>query len=807
MIRFVSNSVRGLTAFFILPALFLVGCNKEDPEKHLQKGVEYFNKGEYDKAILELKTSKQTDKNVAETYYYLALLDEKNRQYKAMAENLKKTIELSPTHVQARLKLGEVELLLGEFDAALEQAEVILKGETQNLDALLLKASVLMKQKKQTEAQVIVDGVLKLNPNHIGALVLNTLTNMVKENYNDAYTSINTAIKLDIKNVALHLLKINLDVKTKNIDAIIGDYNQLVSLYPENQEFKIELAKIYAQTGKKKEAEDILRGLITEKPDDIKMKLLLLDFLTASAPERVQEQFQLITEQYKKDSKTLLSFTSWMIARKKFDEAKDILNRIIELDDEAEQVLSAKMLLANVDFYVKDFDAATKIVDEILEDNENHIDAKILQARLLLTKSQYDEAIKLLTKILWDKADSKEALGLLGQTYVAKGDQKEAEKQFLSVLELEPANLQAITFVYDRALETKDLNYAQTLIEKALKFDPANLSLLEKLVKVFLLDNKWDNAKEVVDRIKKNDSQQAKSLAKYLQGKIYQGQNECVKAIDLYKEVEASIPGNFEILVNMAQCYESIGKKDDMVAFLNDLLAKDDQNVSAGIILSDLLVMDKQFDKASSMLTNLINGNNKVSELYISMAKVKLAQGDSKAAIVIYQDGLKQNPEDVKLLLSLATLYEMQGDYDLAISTYEALLKKNPNLDLAVNNLATIYSERYSSDENLKKALQLTEKFKDSKQPYYKDTYAWAIIKQGEIGKGLNLLNQIITSAPDVPVFRYHLGVAHFKNGNSGAAIAELKQALELASKKGHFSDEAATQTLLNEIMSKKDTH
>lgn len=805
MISLQYHGKKKLTVVLIFSTILFLseGCNKEDPKEHLQKGVEYFNKGEYDKAVLELKTSSQSDKNLAETYYYLALLDEKNRQYKAMSENLKKFIELSPTHIEARLKLGKVQLLLGQTEEALGQAEVILKEENQNPDAQLLKASVLMRLNKQTEAQAIVDSVLKENPNHVDALLLKAYIYKENENTADALATIKSAIKQDSKNISLWLFKIQLEAKNKNTDAIVSDYQELVSLFPDIQEFKIRLAIIYAQTGKKKEAEDLFNGLINEKPDDINLKLSLLDFLKNAYPERVKEQFRQFTEQYKDESTPLLTFATWMIAQKDFDEAKIVLNRVIKLDENDNQVQSAKMLLAKMAFDLKDFETSKNIVDEILADNSNYIDARILQARLILTKARYDDAIDILNKVLWDKPSSEEALVLLGQSFVLKDDQKQAEKQFLSALKINPANLQALTYIYDKALEVNDITYAQEIVEKALKFQPDNLMLLERLAKLHLLTDKWDSAKELEQRIQNNNNPQAKSLAKYLRGQIFQGQGECVKAIESYKELVEYVPGNYEILVNMARCYERINKKNEMIAFLNDLMSKNSQNISAGIVLSDLLATDKQFEKSSLLLTNLINENRKISELYAALAKTKLAQGDNKAAIDIFEDGLEQNPGNVKLLLSLAALYERQRDYESAISTYETLLSIHPGFDIAINNLATILIERYSSEENLKKAIQLSEKFKDSKHPYYKDTYAWALINQGDVGNGLNLLNQIIISAPEVPVFRYHLGVAHYKNGNKGAAIAELKQALELAAKKGGFPEQKAAEGLLNEIMVK----
>ncbi|MGZ8192745.1 MAG: tetratricopeptide repeat protein, partial [Methylobacter sp.] len=308
--------------------LLLGGCSDEEESKeHLQRGVEYFNKGEYEKAKLELKTAGQSDKDTAETYYYLALLDEKNKQFKAMRENLIKTIELAPTYAEARLKLGKVQLLFGEPDAALEQAEVILKDSSQNPEALALKASALIRQKKPEEALAIIDSILKVNPNHTDALSLKALVYTEKGDFTQALALIDTAIKSDPKNISLHLFKIQLDAKTKDIDAVISDYQKLVGISPENQEFKIALAKIYSQAGKTKEAEEVLRGLVEEEPNNVKAKLMLLDFLAVTDKEKVKDQFRQFTEKHNEQPRMLLELSTWMIARKNFDEARKALNR------------------------------------------------------------------------------------------------------------------------------------------------------------------------------------------------------------------------------------------------------------------------------------------------------------------------------------------------------------------------------------------------------------------------------------------------------------------------------------------------
>jgi Tfp pilus assembly protein PilF len=64
MIDLYHNSKKKLIVISIFSTLLLLeGCDKEeDSKEHLQKGVEYLNKGEYEKAKLEIKSASQSGK-------------------------------------------------------------------------------------------------------------------------------------------------------------------------------------------------------------------------------------------------------------------------------------------------------------------------------------------------------------------------------------------------------------------------------------------------------------------------------------------------------------------------------------------------------------------------------------------------------------------------------------------------------------------------------------------------------------------------------------------------------------------------
>jgi len=107
---------------------------------------------------------------------------------------------------------------------------------------------------------------------------MKALIYMENKDFTHALALIDAAKKSDANNIGLDFFKIQLDAKAKNIDAVTADYEKLVASHPENQEFKVTLAKIYAQAGKTKEAEELLRGLVESEPNNVQSKLLLLDF-------------------------------------------------------------------------------------------------------------------------------------------------------------------------------------------------------------------------------------------------------------------------------------------------------------------------------------------------------------------------------------------------------------------------------------------------------------------------------------------------------------------------------------------------
>lgn len=775
-------NMKGLLSVAI-SALLLIACDspEEIAQNHLQKGKELFEKGEYEKAILELKTSSQSSGQNAETYYYMALVDEKTNSFKSMQQNLLKALELNNNMLEARQKLGKLFLLFGDFPKALEQAEILLNANPNNQDAQLLKASIYFKQSKKEEAAGIVDSILKANPDNMDAVTLKAVFYFEKNDIDNALSLIDNSILKDTKNLPLRLFRIKINTKRNNLDAVINDYKEIISMYPDAQNFKLSLASIYSMNDKLEQAEALLREMVDKDKGKVEPKIVLLEFLNARSKDRVIGEFDAMIGSVNQP-KEKLELSKWMLTSGFVEEATKGLKQVVDSENNNNLGLTAQAILAEIAFSKKDYSAVESSVANILSANPDFIDASLLKSRLLLTQNKVDEAIELLNKIVWTKKDSDSAYTILGQAYSLKNDQKQAELSYKQALEINPANLSAFFPVYASYIQANQRATARQYLDKALKVKPHQALLLTNKADMDIAEKRWDEAQDSVQKIALFSKNKAVPL--YLQANILQGKGQYADAVNLYEKLLGEFPEHLNSMINLTRCYEALNARDKAIAFFESLHGKFNHNLTVAGVLADLYMSNNEYVKAKQLLTSQLSVSpDKSVTLYLALAKVEAKLSKNVDSIKdVYLKGLEVNPDSPELLNGLATLAEQTGDKAGAQKLYQKIVDKYPEDTLAVNNLAAMLIES-SNNEDLVKGLTLSEKFKDANNPSLQDTYAWALLKNGRTAESLKILEDLIVKEPKMPELRYHLGVAHFNSGHKATAIAELRNALNLAEK------------------------
>ena len=785
-------------AFFFSLIFTACSSSSDKAENYLISGKEFYEKQQFDKASIQLKNALQLDNKLTEAFYYLALIEERNQNWQGMFANLDQVIKNDPNHWEARLKLAKLKLLSGQTEEASEDVAIVLNQLPDNVDGLTIKGAILLKQGDKTAAQALADQALALAPNSTDAISLQVAIHISNDDKPSALNLIDQKLIVKPNEPSLHLLKLQIVDSLNDKVALEQTYHALVKQFPDNLDYQFAFAKFYSEIERDEEAEAILTQVINNHPDNEMAKLIYIDYLSQKSPQSAIAKARAYIDQKLGSGDIELRLARLLINEQQLSEAEKTLNQLIEKSNNNKAVLSAKVLQAIIALQSNNQTAAQKWLDEVLASDSRHYEAMLLNAKMKLSGNKVDEVVSYLRNILRDYPDKDELLVLLAKAYIQKGDIELADENFRKALEMNPANFDAVLPVVMKMINSKDLNRAEDVLTKALQFQPNHPDALKALSQVRILKQDWLGTQQVADTISTVIKDNA--YAHYLSAKISQGQDQCDAAVSQYRKALSMNPNLSDALSNLALCYEKLNQRNIMLAYLEEFIATNPGAEFALLIKSRLLVMDKRVNEALSLLSSAIDKSPNSPAFYELSAQIHLSEKDNQKAIDILRKGLHIIPDHSGLLMQLASVYEQSSDYQQALTTYEKVLAKQPNFDIAINNFVSLLLDYFPSDENFAKSLSLTERFKDSNQPFFMDSYAWALFKNGKLEEAVQVAKRVVKQAPHVPVFRYHLGAIYAKQGNKVAAEKELKQAIELNDKGHSLVERPQVEKLLSEI-------
>lgn len=259
-------------------------------------------------------------------------------------------------------------------------------------------------------------------------------------------------------------------------------------------------------------------------------------------------------------------------------------------------------------------------------------------------------------------------------------------------MDVNATNLEALMPVVSRAIKQGYLDYATELLVNALNYQPDNLLLLRRLALIKMVKRDWDAVQEIIAKIE--SMPKGHLLAMMLQGKMYKVQDDCTKAINVFKEMLNNYPDQTTALQGMAECYSVLQQRPDMMSYLTKLIKQQPQNVTAETyrLQAQLFWEDNNLSAAVETLSQALEIDNKDTAVYLALAEVYRLQNDTEKAIATYVKGRKASPDNYRILLNLASLYEKVGKTHKAVAIYESVLDQQPRMEIAINNLTTLIS-------------------------------------------------------------------------------------------------------------------
>lgn len=738
-----------------------------------------------------------------------------------------------PNSDRAMVMMAQAYITKGETEVAESHWRKALEVNPANLSALAPMAGQLIKRNDIARAEELLDKAMKTSPSNPALLELLVQVKAAKKDWAGADAAVAELKKLPQSQVSAGLWGGLLAAQRGHYDEAIGSYKDVLIVQPNQARALAAMANAYQAAGKRQElivylkgflqdhpdslltysllasayaeekqwndAEKVLRDAVQKAPDNLEYKLRLVGIVERGDESKAEALLTEYANASPKELRLKARLAGFYIARKRIPDAELVLKEVIAADPSGDEGQAARIQLAQVALRQKnDVPAASALIDEVLKIDADNTEALLLRGGLRMDAKDLAGAIADLQQLLQKRPDADRALLMLAQAYLQKGDSAAAEVQWQKALDINPSNVQALQSLTAQMRQRGEAGLAQTLVEKAFKASPTNPQIAELLVQFRVAKKDWVGAQTVVDELKKQP--QNEGAGNMLNGLLAGAQGHYPEAIKSYKEVLAKQPKAEQAISGLISAYEAAGQRKDAVAYLKSFLQKNPDSIAAHNALGLVYAAEKQWADADKILHETLKLDPKSVSTYRVMAGVLQAQGKSAEIETLYRKALAESPDVPEFQMELAKYCEQNQKGSEAIAIYKALTQKYPGNDEVANNLADLLVSVSDDPAGIMQATVLVERFKDTANPYFLDTYGWVMFKSGDTEKAVAALKKSAAAAPNLAAIRYHLAEAYQKAGDKSAASTELKKALELAEKQGSFNGIEQAKELLKQL-------
>lgn len=232
-------------------------------------------------------------------------------------------------------------------------------------------------------------------------------------------------------------------------------------------------------------------------------------------------------------------------------------------------------------------------------------------------------------------------------------------------------------------------------------------------------------------------------LSLYYLAILYIGKEEFSQAESLLKTVIENREEYFDAYKSLAVCLVKQGKKDEVIALKDKMLALDPSDRQVYDIFSALYLDLQEFDEIEKLLIYALENNpgdyffyNKLAVFYFSRHKIDKAVELYKKAIEIF-DG------DDSVFYNLAFAYFCIDDFENAVVAFERAIAINRDVK-------------------------------------YLNSYGIALLKSGRFQQAVEIYSELISLSPEKETYNYHLACAYEGVGNLEEASKIIERFLSL---------------------------
>jgi len=762
-------------------AYILISCGGAEERKsiYMEKAKASIEAGDLDKARIELKNVLQIDPKDGEVYYRLGTVYEQQKNYRKAYRYYLKAEELSPELLANHAKLGRFYLLLmNDVEKTQEKVDLILSKDEKNSEGLLLKAALLVKEDKTSDAKVIARNILKREPGNVDAVKFLT-TFLLKENdVSEAENVLSNALDVKKDNEQLNVLMAAVHIRNKDYERAEAIYYGFLDKYPENRSVYEKLASLHHLAGDEVKAEKVLRDSIQKQPDDPKRYLVLVGYVNEikGEDEAIKEMRASVSKR-KDIGKLRIALAELLYLKGKNQGAIDVY--LSAVNDFPEELTGVQSRTALASLYIKDkeINKAEEIIESAIEISPNDPKINFIRAKLAMRKKDFEKAIIALRIVNKETPENIEAYFLLANIYQLEKNTEQANSVLVSAHDNNKTNSEALLLL-SRYYMSRDIDRAEKIIDQYNKLKKDDYKGLSIKALIRNQKNSKVEANEIAQKLIELYPDKPNGYLQAIQ--LYGEKGDKKGAVALLEQGYINVKENRKLLAILVKLEVSEKRYSAAKKRVKAELESTPDDVELNIMLSKIYLSKGNSGDAEILLKNVIKKRPDVEIPYLLLSRMYKANNNSLALVNILKDG-KENVRgrsSYKIPLKLASLYEENKNYSAAIQIYKDMYEIHPTNLIVLNNLASMLSDHNDSEADLVLAKKLAEKLKDSNQPVYLDTIGWVYYRLGDHKSAIKYLEQVVERGPEINVFNYHLGMAYILSGDKVQAKKFLEKSL-----------------------------
>ncbi len=363
-----------------------------------------------------------------------------------------------------------------------------------------------------------------------------------------------------------------------------------------------------------------------------------------------------------------------LLSQGKYDDAIGEFEQAIHA---SEDLGIARINMARALFKKRDFQAATKVLEDYSSRQPRSKDSENLLGNIAMEQKQYAEAERHFRKALDYEPNFTDARNSLGILYDRLGRRDDALAEYLKVVAVDPEYAEAhnnIGLIYkERGRSQEAISSFRKAIEADAEFTGAYSNLALVLEQTGQLKEAGEQFRNALQRDPQNAAVRTNyGGLLYALGRFDQARVELEKAA-------AADPLYASAQNNLGAVYGKLGRIEDEIAAYRKAVALDPEYADAHHNLGLALLKRGRVAEGETELRRSLSIDRAYVPAYLNLARSLLTRGRHQEALDLLTAGSQAVPTDADIQSLLGEAYLGLGQTDRAIAAFEESLRLRPD--------------------------------------------------------------------------------------------------------------------------------